>query len=47
MARPSSFADKIAGLLEKLLGQAVRPAPVVVPVPVRRPQPARGPLVRR
>lgn len=47
MARPTSLADKIAGWLEKLLGQAVRPAPVLVPVPVRRPQPTRGPLVRR
>jgi hypothetical protein len=47
MARSSSLADKIAGLLEKLLGQAVRPAPVAVPVPVRRPGPTRGSLVRR
>lgn len=47
MSRPSSLADTIAGWLEKLFGQAVRPAPVAVPVPVRRPGSPRGPLVRR
>ena len=43
MARtPSpSLVDKLADLVDKLLGRSVRPAPAVVPATVRRPVPIR------
>ena len=44
---PVSLADKLAGLVDKLLGQLAQPAPVLVPVAARRPQPVRVPVVRR
>jgi hypothetical protein len=42
-----SLADKLAGLLDWLLGREVHPAPVYVPVAVRRPVPVRIPVERR
>ena len=42
-----SFLDKLAGLVDKLLGQQTSPAPVLVPVAVRRPPPVRLPVERR
>ena len=44
---PVSLADKLAGLVDKLLGQVRQPAPVLVPVAVRRPHPVRIPVERR
>ncbi len=43
MARnPSpSFADRLAELVDKLLGRSVRPQPAYVPATVRRPVPVR------
>ena len=41
------LADKLAGLVDKLLGQLVQPAPVLVPVAARRPRPVRVPVGRR
>ena len=40
-----SLADKLAELVDKLLGQPVQPA--TVPVTVGRPQPVRSPVGRR
>ena len=46
--KPSpSLADKLAELVDKLLGKSVQPAPVYAPALVRRPQPARAPIDRR
>ena len=42
-----SFLHKLAGLVDKLLGRSTQPAPVLVPVAVRRPQPVRIPVERR
>ena len=49
MAKSSSpsLADKLAGLIDRLLGREVQPAPVYVPVAIRRPVPIRIPVERR
>ena len=39
-----SLIDAFAGLVVKLLGQTVQPAPVYVPVAVRQPTPVRIPV---
>ncbi len=49
-ATPKSFGEKLADLLDRLIGglaQPLRPVPVPVPVPVRRPDAARLPRTRR
>ncbi len=43
----TSLTDKIAGIVDRLLGYETRPAPVLVPVTVRRPAPIRVPVGRR
>ena len=40
----TSLIDAFAGLVAKLLGQTVHPAPVYVPVAVRQPTPVRIPV---
>ena len=49
MVRKSSpsLADKLAELVDKLLGKSVQLAPVYAPALVRRPQPVRMPIERR
>jgi hypothetical protein len=47
---PKSFGEKLADLLDRLVGgltQPLRPVLVPVPVPIRRPDAARLPRSRR
>src|SRR3954454_1642553 len=37
---PQSLTDKLANLLDRLIGGLAQPVPVPVPVPVRRPGPS-------